>query len=644
MSEYYLNSHGYLSNLVKALVKMCGIAGICNLNGEPASSELVRSMTTTLVHRGPDGLGVVAEGSVALGHSRLAVVDLTDAAAQPMRSEDASCYLVFNGEIFNHRELRQELSSLGRNFRSRSDTEVLLQAYQEWGRDCVSRLNGMFAFCILDTRKRELFLARDRYGIKPLYYCFIGNVFLFASEAKAFLRHPAFTRALDTEALVEYLTFQNILSQKTFFKHVSIFPAGHWAFLPLNDTRELRFFRYWDFNFQENPSPPAFPEAEEELARLFEQAVRRTLLSDVEVGSYLSGGVDSGSITAVASRYLPCMKSFTCGFDLSSASGIEIAFDERERSEYLSSLFKTEHYESVLKSGDMERVMPALAWHLEEPRLGQSYPNFYAAKLASRFVKVVLSGCGGDELFAGYPWRYYRVAHCRNFEEYIDQYYRYWQRLVPNSRLNPLLAPLRPEIDHVWTRDIFKNVFCANARGPENFADSVNLSLYFECKTFLHGLLLVEDKLSMAHGLETRVPFLDNDLVDFAMSLPVAYKLQNIRENVRMDENLPGKAKIYERQHTDGKYILRQMMRRFVPDKVSAAPKQGFSGPDASWFRGESIQYLRRTLFTPSAAIWNYLDYRVGSGIMEEHLSGRENRRLFIWALLSVEWWLRKFL
>jgi asparagine synthase (glutamine-hydrolysing) len=298
----------------------------------------------------------------------------------------------------------------------------------------------------------------------------------------------------------------------------------------------------------------------------------------------------------------------------------------------------------VLKSGDMERVMPLLAWHMEEPRLGQSYPNFFAAKLASRFVKVVLSGCGGDELFAGYPWRYYRVMDCRSFEDYIDRYYAYWQRLIPNAKLLPLLAPIASEVGHVWTRDIFCNVFRSHAHAPESFAQSVNLSLYFEAKTFLSSLLMVEDKLSMAHGLEVRLPFLDNDVVDFACGLPVAYKLHNIQENIRINENLPGKTQQYYRRYDDGKHILRQVMGRFVPETVSTAPKQGFSGPDASWFRGESIDYLRKTIMTPSARVWEYLDYGVASKLVDEHLSGQENRRLFIWSLLSVEWWLRKYL
>ena len=206
------------------------------------------------------------------------------------------------------------------------------------------------------------------------------------------------------------------------------------------------------------------------------------------------------------------------------------------------------------------------------------------------------------------------------------------------------MAPIAQQVGHVWTRNIFCDVFGSQSHAPESFAQSVNLSLYFEAKTFLSSLLLVEDKLSMAHGLEVRLPFLDNDLVDFACGLPVAYKLHNVEENIRINENLPGKMQQYYCRHDDGKHILRQVMRRFAPEAVSSAPKQGFSGPDASWFRGESIDYLRKTIMTPSARIWEYLDYTVASKLVDEHLTGQENRRLFIWSLLSVEWWLRKYL
>jgi asparagine synthase (glutamine-hydrolysing) len=355
--------------------------------------------------------------------------------------------------------------------------------------------------------------------------------------------------------------------------------------------------------------------------------------------------MDSGSITAVAAKQLPYMKTFTVGFDLRSASGLELGFDEREKAEYMSYLFKTEHYEMVLKAGDMERILPKLAWHLEEPRVGQSYPNYYAAQLASKFVKVVLSGGGGDELFGGYPWRYYRaVDPTDDFEQYVDKYYLYWQRLVPNKIIKELFRPVWDEVKHVWTRDIFRDVFKKHEHkltGPEDY---INHSLNFEAKTFLHGLLVVEDKLSMAHGLETRAPFLDNDLVDFAMNCPVSFKINNLSEVVRINENEPGKLKKYYEKTNDGKQILREVMNRYIPDEVTNAAKQGFSAPDATWFKGDSIDFVKRKIFDRHARVYDYIDRGTVKSLVQEHLTGAQNRRLLVWSFLNVEEWLKKYI
>lgn len=623
---------------------MCGIAGIFNLNGEPVAPVLLNKMGETLAHRGPDGEGVYVDRGAGLAHRRLAIIDLSPAGHQPMQTPDGRFVLTYNGEIYNFQELRLELESLGHHFRSRTDSEVVLLAFAQWGEECVTRFNGMFAFAIWDRDRQALFLARDRYGIKPLYYAFMGQRFLFASEQKALLSHPSFSRQLDHEALLEYFTFQNIFTDRTLLNGVRILPAGCWAKVTAGSSI-LSPVRYWDFDFQEPERSLDEREYLEELDRLFLQAVNRQLVSDVDVGAYLSGGIDSGSITAIAATQLPYIKTFTCGFDLHSASGLELGFDEREKAEYMSYLFRTEHYEMVLKAGDMERVLPRLAWHLEEPRVGQSYPNFYVAQLASKFVKVCLSGVGGDELFGGYPWRYYRAVVNDDFEHYIDKYYSFWQRLIPNSDVKKVFAPVWDKVSNVWTRDIFRDVFKKHEHNLRSPADYVNHSLYFEAKTFLHGLLVVEDKLSMAHGLETRVPFLDNDLVDFAMRLPVGLKLRNLTEVARLNENEPGpKAARYFQKTRDGKLLLRRMGERYIPAEISNAEKQGFSAPDASWFKGESIDYVRRLLCDDHARIYDYLDRRAVKALIEEHLDGRENRRLFIWSLLNFEWWCRRYL
>ncbi|MCX5829554.1 MAG: asparagine synthase (glutamine-hydrolyzing) [Deltaproteobacteria bacterium] len=623
---------------------MCGIAGIFNLNGEPVSPVFLRRMTDAISHRGPDGEGFYTDSFIGLGHRRLAIIDLSPAGHQPMATTQNQHVITYNGEVYNFQELRTELEALGHQFRSRSDTEVVLYAYKEWGAKCLEKFNGHFAFVIWDKTKQELFLARDRYGTKPLYYTFAGPYFIFASEQKAIVIHPAVKREIDLEALLEYFTFQNLFTDKTLFKGIRLFPAGTYAHLTLAaGSHELRTTRYWSWYFSEPENPLSKKEYVEELDRLFRQAVNRQLISDVDVGAYLSGGMDSGSITAIAAKQLTYMKTFTCGFDLHSASGLELGFDEREKAEYMSYLFKTEHYEMVLKAGDMERILPKLAWHLEEPRVGQSYPNYYAAQLASKFVKVVLSGGGGDELFGGYPWRYYRaVDPTDNFEQYIDKYYAYWQRMVSNTTIKKLFRPVWNEVKNVWTRDIFRDVFLKHDHNLNRPEDYINHSLAFEARTFLHGLLIVEDKLSMAHGLETRMPFLDNDLVDFALKIPVNLKLRNLTEAAGINENEPGsKTEKYFRKTNDGKLILRTVMERYIPQDITNATKQGFSAPDASWFKGDSIEFVKNTFFKRNAHIYEWMDRSAIEALIEDHLSGTQNRRLLIWSFLNIEEWLK---
>lgn len=626
---------------------MCGIAGVFNTNGEPVSPVVLKKMTDVIAHRGPDGEGYYIDNCIGLGHRRLAIIDLSSAGHQPMISDDGQLVLTYNGEIYNYMTIKKELEQLGFRFRSQTDSEVILYAYAAWGADCVSRFNGMFAFAIWDKSKLELFIARDRYGIKPLYYAFIGSTFLFASEQKAILSHPVVNRDMDLEALFEYFTFQNIFTDKTFNKQISLLFPGHWAKISLGQSQHMETRQYWDFSFREPENCGSEEEYIEELDRLFKQAVKRQLVSDVEIGSYLSGGIDSGSITAIAARNLSYIKTFTCGFDLHSASGLELGFDERQQSEVMSYLFKTEHYEMVLKAGDMERVMPKMAWHLEEPRVGQSYPNYYVSQLASKFVKVVLSGTGGDELFGGYPWRYYRAVVNDDFEHYVSKYYAFWQRLLSHEELSNVFQPIWQEVKDVSTADIFRNVFQEShtAKQLNRPEDYINHSLYFEAKTFLHGLLVVEDKLSMAHGLEARVPFLDNDLVDFAMKIPVRLKLRGLTKAVRLNENETGpKTSKYYEKTGDGKLIFRKMMKPYIPDSVVQATKQGFSAPDASWFKGESIDYVKATLFNSDARIYQFMDRSSVQRLVEDHLNGYNNRRLFIWSLLNFENWCHQFL
>ena len=619
---------------------MCGIAGIFNIDSAPISSTVLKRMTDAIAHRGPDGEGQWSEGPVGLGHRRLAILDLSPAGHQPMMSASQRYVLSYNGEVYNFKELRIELEAKGYQFHSNTDTEVVLNSWDCWGADALSRFNGMFALAIWDRQQKSLTLARDRYGIKPVYYSHNGGSFLFGSEVKAMLPHPQFNARMDTRGLREYFTFQNFMNSTTLFAGVELLPAGSHLTIS-REQSNAQPVEYWDYDFREPVQELSREEYIEELDRLMIQAVNRQLVSDVGVSAYLSGGMDSGVLTSLASKQLAYMNTFTVGFDMNSASGVELAFDERANAERMSHAFKTEHYEMVLKAGDMERCMSDLVWHLEEPRVGQSYPNYYAAKLASKFGKVVLAGTGGDELFGGYPWRYYRAVVNDDFEHYIDKYYDFWQRLVDNSTQKKLFEPIWGDVKDVWTRDIMAGVFKHHARHLTRPEDYVNHSLYFEAKTFLQGLFVVEDKLSMAHSLESRVPFMDNDLVDFAMKLPVKYKLGNLQKVVSVNENELSK---YYQRTNDGKLLLREAMTRHLPKEVISREKQGFSAPDASWFKGESIDYVKDRLLNRNAKIYDYLDYKCTEAMLKEHFDGKTNRRLLIWSLLNVEEWCGQFL
>jgi asparagine synthase (glutamine-hydrolysing) len=624
---------------------VCGIAGVLDRSGKPVARPLLRRMGDVIAHRGPDGEGQYIDGPVGLVNRRLAIIDPSPAGAMPMASNDGRHWITYNGEVYNFEELRDELRAAGHSFRSHTDTEVVLNAYAAWGPECVERFNGMFALAIWDRETRELFLARDRFGVKPLYYADLGRVFLFGSEIKSMLEHDALSARLSLPHLLEYFTFQNIFTDGTLFADVRLLRPGHCLTVRAagGPTRPRQ---YWDFDFREPEGGHAGDaEYEEELDRLFRQAVRRQLVSDVPVGTHLSGGMDSGSITALAAEALPYMNTFTVGFDMTSRMGMEVASDERVKAEAMSYQFRTEHYEVVLKSGDMERCLPALVWHLEDPRVGQSYPNFYGARLASKFVKVALSGSGGDELFAGYPWRYYRAVVNDDFDHYIEKYYAFWHRLVPNTILRELFAPaVWREVADLRTIDIFRDQF-PDTDVPASPEEYVNHSLYLEAKTFLPGLFVVEDKLSMAHSLESRVPFLDNDLVDFAQRVPVRLKLRDLEHVVKLDENTPSpKTERYFERTRDGKLLLRRVMQRYVPDAVTNQVKQGFSGPDASWFRGDSIDYVRRVVLNRNSAMYEYLDPGAVRRLVDDHFEGRANRRLLLWSLLTFEHWCQTFL
>ena len=621
---------------------MCGITGLVNLQGYDISPSLLKAMTRAIEHRGPDGEGNWVNKNVGLGHRRLSILDLSDNAKQPMASSDGNLILSYNGEIYNFQELRAELQQFGYKFSSSSDTEVLLYAFHKWGVNSFLKLNGMFALCIYDKSANKLFLARDRYGVKPLYYSHEDNLFRFASEHKAILASQLCKPQLDLDGIYEYFTFQNIISDKTFFQGIHMFPSGSYGELNLSSKKPmLKIHSYWDYQFKEPAHHIDANERELELKRLFEQAVKRQMVSDVEIGSYLSGGIDSGSITAIASRESSNFKTFTCGFDLANVSNLEKKFDETKRAKLASSFLGTNHFETKIYPSDIEKCLSELVYHLEEPRVGQSYPNFYAASLSSSHLKVVMSGAGGDELFAGYPWRYYPVLGLANKKDFLDSHFLSWNRLLKPLELKKLFSPLNIDLDRPRTvyNEYFGNLEDIRLT-PEIIA---NECLAFEAKTFLQGLFVVEDKISMAHGLETRVPFMDNDLVNFAMECPIHLKLGEFSSfKAKLGQSI-SQVDPVSAEHTDGKMILRKMLAEYVPEEIQNARKQGFSSPDATWFRDQSSDFILNHIHDNKKLFHSIMDTGMIDEIIADHMSGKNNSRLLIWSFLYMGEFLKQF-
>lgn len=624
---------------------MCGITGILNLNESSVPRNLIQELTRELSHRGPDDEGLYVHENVALGHRRLSILDTSPLGKQPMMSKDGKWIIVFNGCIYNFMELKLELKTKGHKFISTTDTEVISEGLSAYGPAFFERLNGMFAIGAWNTEEKKLYLSRDRHGVKPLYYWFSNGTLVFASEIKAIIKHPKYSIDLDYNALNEYFTFQNVFRYHTLFKGVFMIPPANTIQFD-KSTNHVRHHSWWDYDFSEPDEKMTFEESKEETIRLFRNAVTKQMISDVPVGSYLSGGMDSGSITAIASEHVPRLSTFTCGFDMSSVTGVESNYDERRDAELMASHFKTEHYEQVINSGDLRWSLPRVVWHLEDLRVGMSYPNYYISRLASKFVKVCLQGTGGDELFGGYPWRYYKIFDAVDRDTFFDKYYDFWQRLVPDNEKSQLFtSQVYGNLTGATPKEVFKNVFTFNDKlkydRPE---EHIQNSLYFEIKTFLSGLLLVGDKLSMANGLEERFPFLDNDLVNFAQKIPIRHKLGNLTAEIgKIDENRLKKKWAYK-EFTDGKTVLRKAMSTLIPEKIINRKKQGFSAPDESWYRGENADYVKELLQGRKTISTEFISREYIDKTINEHNNKQVNHRLRIWSFMNFEWWCRLFL
>ncbi|MBM4310590.1 MAG: asparagine synthase (glutamine-hydrolyzing) [Deltaproteobacteria bacterium] len=599
---------------------MCAIAGLYSLSRSPVDPGHVQKMCDLMRHRGPDDHGLQHWGHAVLGHRRLSIIDLSPLGRNPMPNEDETIWITCNGEIYNYRELRDDLTNRGHIFRSRTDTEVIIHLYEEYGPDCVRMLNGMFAFGLLDLRRlsgrsgSRLVLARDRFGVKPLYYTILKGTLAFASEVKAFLAIPDFTPRADAQGLAEHFTFQNTFGARTLFKDVNLLQAGH---MLVCDDGTPALHQYWDLRF----TPVSGLSVQDwaiGLRERFEVAVQRQLMSDVPLGSYLSGGMDTGSISAIAARTIPRMHTFTCGFDLpAGASELEQFFDEREESHHLARLLRTNHHELTISSADMFPALPRVVWHLDEPRVGISYQVYYTAQMIRQHVAVVLSGVGGDELFAGYPWRYEPVLGMCG-KSFDAAYYAQWIRFLTDSEKRSFFSPsLNRELGDFSTFESFSKVLAY-----ADCDDPLHRALYFDFKTFLNGLLLVDDKLSMAHSVEARVPFLDNDLVDYVCRIPADMKLQ------------PGRSKL----------VLREAMRGLLPDETIDRRKQGFTPPDHTWYKQpDTLAYINEMLLGRRSLERDYFEPGYVRKIIDDHATNRKNNRFLIWSLMCFEWWNRLF-
>jgi asparagine synthase (glutamine-hydrolysing) len=661
---------------------VCGIVGIVSLGERPIDPASVKRMADTLAHRGPDDAGTaffelgapdggrgaswcsftdaefrhhnehlpvfggdycraeLARGqfSVGLGHRRLSILDLSHYGHQPMANSDRRFWTVFNGEIYNFKTLRDGLVDRGHAFRTGTDTEVILRLWEEHGPECLPMLDGMFSLAVYDRVSNTITLARDRFGVKPLYTAVTREFLVFASEPKAILASGLVPAAIDPGSLVEYFTFQNVFRRETIWQGIEILQPGEMLTVrPGHTTTAVEPRRYHAGFPAFDPAPVDAQDAAEQVADAFRAAVTRQLVSDVPVGSYLSGGMDSGSIVAVAGRTIPRLHTFTAGFDLTNVNGIEQGFDERRLAEQLSYLLQTEHYDVVLHAGDMPAAMDKLSWHMDDPRVGMCHQNWYVAKLASRFVKVCLAGTGGDELFAGYPWRYRRGLGASSLEQFDRAYFEYWHRLLPPEELPALFAPdLRGHGESAWAS--FEGVMHeAPAWEPDaDLRDNLlHRALFFEFRTFLHGLLVTDDHISMAHSLEARVPILDNRLADIAWRLPPSVKADTAALLAR-----PATEKI---DSADGKKVLRRAMEQVLPREFVYQQKRGFSPPDENWYRGPSMDYIKSILFDRRTRERPWFDHAFVERCLHEHFEGRRNHRLMIWSLLSVEWIQRHF-
>ncbi len=630
---------------------MCGIAGfVSERAGETTPGqrpEVLDRMCRAIRHRGPDDQGTAVIGGAGLGMRRLSIIDLAG-GHQPMSGEDGSVTLVFNGEIYNYRDLQRELEARGHRFQTQSDTETIVHAYEEYGADCVKRLRGMFAFAVWDEKKQELFVARDRAGKKPLYYTVTPRgTLVFGSELKSLLEHPGVRRELSLEALDAYLSLGYVPDPLSIFSGVHKLPPGHHLTFSCGRAPQVR--PYWDFQF--DAAADASRRAEdylEELRALLDEAVRLRLVADVPLGAFLSGGVDSSAVVGLMARHTGRpVKTFSIGFR-------EDSYDELKYARIAAERFGTEHHEFIV-TPDICHIVEELAWHLDEPFADSSaIPTYAVSKLAREHVKVVLSGDGGDELFAGYTR--YGIDRGRSGFARLPRVVRRglmqplsrglphgaWGR---NYLHNVALDPLDRYLDSVSfftslaKRSLYSVDFRARLRegggtdraaaifaehaGRAGAADPLETLLYLDSKTYLPGDILTKvDRMSMAVSLEARVPLLDHELIEFVGRIPSSLKMKG----------------------SETKHIFKRAVRGLVPDEILDRPKQGFGLPVQKWINQELRGQIRDTLLDRRTRERGYFDQSYVARLFAEHDRGRRDQTGPLWTLFMLELWHRKFM
>lgn len=627
---------------------MCGICGVIAPSGEVPAPGALAAMNQQIAHRGPDDDGTFTQDNCGLAMRRLSIIDVAS-GHQPMTNTDGTLHIVYNGEIYNHRELRRELEARGHTYRTHSDTETILHAYEEFGDACVTRLQGMFAFAIWDSRTHRLFAARDRLGIKPFYYLFEHGRLLFASEIKAILAYPGTPREFARNKLAEYLAFGYVSGDGTMFSSISRLPAGHT--LEFVEGAAPRIRRYWDLPEHPNARAASHRSYVHTYREMLEASVGSHLMSDVPLGVFLSGGLDSSAVAALATKIRGPIQTFSVGYD-------EEAYSELSYAQTVAEHLGAEHYEVRVGREEFFNVLPTLIWQEDEPLAWtSSVALYFVSRLAGEHVKVVLTGEGSDETLAGYERYAYTLLNSR-----VDPFYRAIAPSAMRSWLRDRIgtseqlgATLARRLRHTflgrdgasWESLYFDNFYSAFSAGDQQSlltpdtrrtvenpyasalgywqsysGDLVHKMLYTDIKTYLQELLMKQDQMSMAASVESRVPFLDHRLVEFTAGIPHSSLIRGLT----------------------GKHVLKDAIADLLPANIIHRKKMGFPTPWSHWLAGAQLDGIEQLVLEPRSLQRGLFQARALEQIFDEHRRGFRDRATQVWRLMNLELWHRVFI